>query len=102
MYLGGIILFLSIPLALGSLWAFVPGGLLVLLLILRTYLEDRTLRRELEGYDAYAKRVRYRLVPGIWYSEVVRRPEHTDATSAWDFSASHLSTSAQARILWLT
>ena len=34
--------------------------------IVRTALEDRTLRAELEGYEAYAARVRYRLVPGIW------------------------------------
>ncbi|HSK09497.1 MAG TPA: hypothetical protein VK911_07965 [Vicinamibacterales bacterium] len=32
----------------------------------RTALEDRTLRDELEGYDDYARRVRFRLVPGIW------------------------------------
>jgi len=66
MYAGAIVLFLCIPLALGSLWALSPGGFLVVLIVVRTYLEDRTLHRELEGYDAYAQRVRYRLIPGIW------------------------------------
>jgi protein-S-isoprenylcysteine O-methyltransferase Ste14 len=36
------------------------------MLVLRTALEDRTLRAELTGYANYARRVRYRLVPGIW------------------------------------
>jgi protein-S-isoprenylcysteine O-methyltransferase Ste14 len=38
----------------------------IVLFIVRTALEDRTLRRELEGYEAYAQRTRYRLIPGIW------------------------------------
>ena len=66
-YVGYIIsFFLATPLALGSLWAPIPGGLGALLLIIRTALEDRTLLEELDGYKAYAKRVRYRLLPGIW------------------------------------
>ena len=66
-YVGYIIsFFLATPLALGSLWALVPGGLGTLLLILRTALEDRTLLEELDGYKDYAQRVRYRLLPGIW------------------------------------
>jgi len=44
----------------------IPGGLSVILLVARTMLEDRTLRAELTGYDEYARRVRYRLIPGIW------------------------------------
>jgi protein-S-isoprenylcysteine O-methyltransferase Ste14 len=66
MYLGSIELVVSIPLWPGSLWALVPGGLIGALFILRTVLEDRTLRRELDGYAEYAGRVRYRLLPGIW------------------------------------
>ena len=66
-YAGYIIsFFLATPLALGSLWALIPGGLGTLLLILRTALEDRTLLEELDGYKEYAQRVRYRLLPGIW------------------------------------
>jgi protein-S-isoprenylcysteine O-methyltransferase Ste14 len=54
------------PLLLGSLWALVPGGLAVCLLVIRAGLEDRTLQEELDGYKLYTQRVRYRLVPGIW------------------------------------
>ncbi len=66
MYVGTIFFGLSIPLFLGSWWTFVPCGLIVVLFIVRTALEDRTLREELPGYAEYAQRVRYRLLPGIW------------------------------------
>jgi protein-S-isoprenylcysteine O-methyltransferase Ste14 len=56
----------GIPLALGSYWAFAPAGLGVVVLVVRTVLEDRMLQNELEGYRDYAARVRYRLVPGVW------------------------------------
>lgn len=65
-YIGGIIAYLTSPLALGSWIALVPGLLIVCGYIVRTYLEDRVLLRELEGYEDYAKVVRYRLFPGIW------------------------------------
>jgi protein-S-isoprenylcysteine O-methyltransferase Ste14 len=39
---------------------------IVLIYIVRTALEDRTLHEELEGYAAYAQQVRYRLLPGVW------------------------------------
>ena len=58
--------YITLPLALGSLWACIPMALLVVNLFLRTALEDRTLQNELEGYQEYAARVRYRLIPGIW------------------------------------
>lgn len=54
------------PLLLGSWWAFAPAALSLITLVVRTALEDRTLRRELDGYAEYAARVRYRLVPGVW------------------------------------
>jgi len=54
------------PFLLGSWWAFLPAPVAVAVLILRTALEDRLLRRELPGYEQYARRVRYRLIPGIW------------------------------------
>jgi protein-S-isoprenylcysteine O-methyltransferase Ste14 len=54
------------PALLSSLWAFLPSVVLVVLLVVRTRLEDATLRTELEGYQAYAERVRHRLVPGVW------------------------------------
>jgi protein-S-isoprenylcysteine O-methyltransferase Ste14 len=57
---------LATPIMLGSLWALIPGVLAAALTIVRTALEDRTLQEELDGYRAYAQRVRYRLLPGIW------------------------------------
>lgn len=65
-YIGWIVMWSGMTLMLGSLWALVPAGLAVLLVLVRTVLEDRTLRQELEGYSDYAERVRYRLLPGIW------------------------------------
>jgi len=65
-YIGGILMAMSIPLVLGSLWALIPAGAVSILLIIRTYLEDTTLQKELPGYADYAKKVRYRLLPGVW------------------------------------
>ncbi len=65
-YTGGLISYLAMPFALGSWWAFIPALLTVFALLLRTYLEDRTLQNELPGYEAYAARVRSRLLPGVW------------------------------------
>jgi protein-S-isoprenylcysteine O-methyltransferase Ste14 len=66
MYVGTILWFVSIPLALGSLLTFIPGVILTALIVVRTYLEDKTLHQELEGYAAYAQTVKYRLIPGTW------------------------------------
>jgi protein-S-isoprenylcysteine O-methyltransferase Ste14 len=66
MYLGSIGYIISIPLALGSLYALIPSALCVILLIVRTRFEDKTLHSELEGYPEYAKKTRSRLFPGIW------------------------------------
>ncbi len=65
-YVGGILLAISSSLVLGSLWALIPAAFVGILLIIRTYLEDVTLQKELAGYADYAKKVRYRLLPGIW------------------------------------
>jgi protein-S-isoprenylcysteine O-methyltransferase Ste14 len=65
-YLGMTLLALMLPVALGSVWALIPGGLAALLFITKTALEDRMLREELPGYAEYAQRVHYRLLPGIW------------------------------------
>jgi len=66
MYTGAILLYVATPLVLGSLWALVIGATIVLAFFSRTVLEDRTLRAELPGYEEYAGRTRYRLIPGIW------------------------------------
>jgi protein-S-isoprenylcysteine O-methyltransferase Ste14 len=65
-YASGIVFLLSSPLALGSWLALIPIVLAVLLIIRRTVFEDRFLHEKLPGYPAYAERVRYRLVPGVW------------------------------------
>ena len=65
-YVGFIILNLATPLILGSLWALIPGAILTVLFLIRTVLEDKTLRNELEGYKEYAQKVPYRLIPEIW------------------------------------
>lgn len=65
-YLGAILFTLAVPIMLGSLWALILAGLNASLYIVRTALEDKTLYNELSGYQDYASRVRYRLLPGIW------------------------------------
>jgi protein-S-isoprenylcysteine O-methyltransferase Ste14 len=65
-YAGGLLGFLLIPILLESWWAFVPALLLMVVMIVRTALEDRTLQEELPGYKEFARRTRYRLIPGIW------------------------------------
>ena len=66
MYTVVIVLLFAVPVALGSKFALVVALLLTLLLIIRTYLEDRTLHVELTGYAEYAKQTPYRLIPHIW------------------------------------
>ncbi len=61
-----IALLFAVPLALGSRFALIVAVFLTLLLITRTYLEDRTLHSELEVYPEYAKQTQYRLIPGVW------------------------------------
>lgn len=65
-YAGAILFTLGTPLALDSWYALWPAGICVVLTVVRTALEDRTLRAELNGYEGYALRVRERLIPAIW------------------------------------
>lgn len=65
-YVGLILWALATPFLLGSWYALAPAGVVTGWIVLRTALEDATLRRELAGYDAYTRRVRYRLVPRLW------------------------------------
>jgi protein-S-isoprenylcysteine O-methyltransferase Ste14 len=66
MYVGAVIMVLGVPLALGSYWGLVFMLIIIPVLMLRILDEEKLLRRELDGYNAYARDVRYRLVPGIW------------------------------------
>lgn len=54
------------PLILGSFWSLIPMMLFAGAMVYRTALEDKTLIEELEGYQAYAQQVRFRLMPGVW------------------------------------
>jgi protein-S-isoprenylcysteine O-methyltransferase Ste14 len=65
-YAGGIIVNFAMALALNSPWVLIPALIVSGLVFVRTYLEDKTLQDELEGYREYAERVRYRLFPGLW------------------------------------
>jgi protein-S-isoprenylcysteine O-methyltransferase Ste14 len=65
-YVGMLLVGATMPLALGSWWAFLPGSVAVFFGFLRVWIEDRFLAANLPGYREYAARVRYRLVPGIW------------------------------------
>lgn len=65
-YVGIILSVLSFSLIIGSLFSLIPAGIIILLFIVRTSLEDKTLHAELDGYPEYAKQVKYRLFPGIW------------------------------------
>ena len=65
-YAGALLTYLATPLLLDSRWAFLPAVVITILLVIRTALEDKSLQDELEGYRDYARRVRYRLLPGVW------------------------------------
>lgn len=65
-YAGNILPLLGIVLALSSVWTLLPAAVALIIAIVRTALEDRTLQEELPGYRDYARRVRYRLIPGIY------------------------------------
>lgn len=65
-YASGLITNLAVPVMLGTLWALLPAIGIIIVLIIRTSKEDRTLQEELPGYREYAQRTRYRLIPGIW------------------------------------
>lgn len=66
MYSATILLFLAMPLVLGSLVAFVVFLIYPVLIVLRIKDEEKLLEKELEGYTDYKKKVKYRLIPFIW------------------------------------
>jgi protein-S-isoprenylcysteine O-methyltransferase Ste14 len=65
-YLGTIVTATGIPLILGSLWSFIPSIISIVLTLIRTSLEDKTLINELIGYRKYSHKTRYKLFPYIW------------------------------------
>jgi len=65
-YAGNLLPLPGIALALGSLWTFIPAVVALVIVVIRTALEDQTLQEELPGYREYARQVHFRLVPGIY------------------------------------
>ena len=66
MYAGGALMFLFLPVALGSLWGLIPAVIAVLSLVWRIEFEEEMLLKGMEGYAAYRERVRYKLIPGVY------------------------------------
>jgi protein-S-isoprenylcysteine O-methyltransferase Ste14 len=66
MYFSELVMFIFAPLALGSYWAVIPNILLVVILAIRIITEEQVLLSELKGYRDYTKKIRYRLIPGVW------------------------------------
>ena len=66
MYVGGMLVFLGIPLMLGSLWGLALIPVLIGAVVARMVVEERTLVRDLAGYGDYMTRVRWRVVPYLW------------------------------------
>ena len=65
-YLGGIIFTIVTPFLLGSFWGLIPAIIAIVIVFIRTYLEDETLKQELTGYIEYSKKVKYRIIPLLW------------------------------------
>jgi len=65
-YSGGLLAYIATPFFLDSVWTFLPFAFLLVVMVVRTSLEDRTLQQKLEGYQDYAREVRFRLITGIW------------------------------------
>jgi protein-S-isoprenylcysteine O-methyltransferase Ste14 len=65
-YAGNILPPLGIVLSLSSVWTLLPAAAALIITVIRTALEDQTLKEELPGYRDYTRRVRYRLIPGIY------------------------------------
>lgn len=66
MYFAVSLLYIAIPLVLGSWWALLPMLLCVLLLLVRISKEEQVLCQGLPGYTEYTKRVQYRMIPFLW------------------------------------
>lgn len=66
MYFATILMFLSMPLILGSIFSFVVFLMYIPLIALRAVNEEKVLEKELNGYTEYKQKVKYRIIPFIW------------------------------------
>ena len=65
-YLGQVIQTIGFPLLFGSLWSIIPACMFIILQLIRTWLEDKTLVEELAGYAEFTATTKYRLFPYVW------------------------------------
>jgi protein-S-isoprenylcysteine O-methyltransferase Ste14 len=65
-YMGTIMQSLGFPLFFGSIWSIIPCGLIIILHLIRTFLEDKTLKSELTGYNEYSLKTKYKILPFVW------------------------------------
>jgi len=66
MYVGGLLLFIGTPLALGSYWGLLAFVVVLPALIWRLLDEEKFLAKNLPGYVEYCSKVRWRLIPGVF------------------------------------
>lgn len=66
MYMATLLLFTAMPVVLGSWYALIPFAFYPVIIVIRLKDEERLLARELAGYEAYQKKVKYRLIPFVW------------------------------------
>jgi protein-S-isoprenylcysteine O-methyltransferase Ste14 len=66
MYLSSFLMYLATPLALGSYWAMISALLIIPILAFRTINEEKVLTSQLQGYQEYKRKIRYRVIPGMW------------------------------------
>ena len=66
MYLATLLMFLTIPLILGSLWGLIPFALYPVIIVIRILNEEKVLTESLNGYVEYKSKVKYRLIPFVW------------------------------------
>ena len=65
-YLGSIVQLVGFPMFFGSIWSIIPVTISVILILIRTDLEDKTLMNELDGYIQFSEKTRYKIFPYIW------------------------------------
>jgi protein-S-isoprenylcysteine O-methyltransferase Ste14 len=65
-YAGALMTYVVTPFLLDTYWATITVFYTILVLVIRTSLEDNALKKNLEGYLEYSRKTKYRLLPGIW------------------------------------
>ena len=66
MYMASTVMFLALPLVLGSWYALIPFALYPVIMVVRIRGEEKLLTAELSGYEDYKRKVKYRMIPFLW------------------------------------